>query len=1171
MRKITGIFLGFIFAIQSLLAGNALRFNGIDEYVQLSEVLNIGSSSSTIETWVRIPVVGDGNLAEDERVGIVIGNWGQGSENVALEVHAAGQVRYYWNNGEYDLKGIKDLRDGSWHHLAAVRDRSNNLIYVYVDGVLEIENPGAGTDINISLTHRIGADNRTSGMPYFHGEIDELRIWNTARTQSQIREFMCEDVSGESGLLAYYRMTDGSGSTLSDNKGSNTGTLVNMDNSNWTGDHLVPNGDGSTTPYQIKSLNHLYWVSTNSSTWNSDFEQVADIDASPTADWNGGAGFSPIGTNANNFLGSYDGAGFTITGLTVDRASENFIGFIGQLDGGPLTDLGLIDVSINGSNSSGGLVGNIESGNVSNCYVSGSVSGTDYVGGLVGQIANGSIVQSFSTASVVGSGQDVGGLIGLLGSSVQNCYARGSVEGNTNAGGLVGSAMGGSTINKSYSTGAVTGVSNAGGLAGYAAEEDPFMEEPGATITASFWDTETSGMNESPGGTGKTTLEMKDQSTFTDAGWDFVYIWGMLSEINNAYPHLLWEEEAIIPVSQSPALGDGSSGNPYEISSLENLYWITENTARWGYHYIQVANIDASETATWFYRAGWKPIGNAITKFTGSYNGQGYRIDNLYCSRYSNSYIGLFGYTDGAAISNVGLTNVQLTGDAHTGGLIGYNNNTEIGACYSTGSVSGTSNIGGLIGYNVNSPVTESHSSGSVTGISSAGGLIGYSSSNSPGDHIIDNCYSSNSVDGTGSLGGLVGTLVGFISDSFNNGDINGSGENVGGLIGAIDGAIFNCYNTGTVSGASFVGGLLGRAVPAVQINTSYNTGSVSGSNEVTYAYVGGLVGRIGAGTIDNCYNSGPVSGAGYYIGGLIGVIGTETFNSYITNSYSAGPVSGTIPSSTGGFTGYKTSGSTISSCYWDVNTDGIDGNASGADNYGATGKTSIEMKMQSTYSGWDFATLWDINTSQNEGYPYLMNNPPDVPLPICLAAFSGLYKKGAVHLKWKTASETENLAFRIYRNGEMIAELEGAGTTTAPQDYQWTDNYVIPGRTYTYVLADVDLQGKETKHPEIEVEIEIEDGTDRDFNIGAAYPNPFNPMTIVPLNLVAAAEVKVILYDTAGRRVRNIYSGQMHVGSHDLKIDGTDLSTGIYFVHIVVHVGAYRSTPQVQKIALMK
>lgn len=87
-----------------------------------------------------------------------------------------------------------------------------------------------------------------------------------------------------------------------------------------------------------------------------------------------------------------------------------------------------------------------------------------------------------------------------------------------------------------------------------------------------------------------------------------------------------------------------------------------------------------------------------------------------------------------------------------------------------------------------------------------------------------------------------------------------------------------------------------------------------------------------------------------------------------------------------------------------------------------------------------------------------------------------------------------------------------------------------------------------------------------KDFTIGIAYPNPFNPVCIIPLNLATSANVNATLYDINGRRVNELHNGALMAGSHDLKISGADLSTGIYFVHINVN-----NVVNVRKIALMK
>ena len=190
-----------------------------------------------------------------------------------------------------------------------------------------------------------------------------------------------------------------------------------------------------------------------------------------------------------------------------------------------------------------------------------------------------------------------------------------------------------------------------------------------------------------------------------------------------------------------------------------------------------------------------------------------------------------------------------------------------------------------------------------------------------------------------------------------------------------------------------------------------------------------------------------------------------------------------------------------------------------------------------------------------------------DPPLPITLTSFDAQAINGIVHLEWQTASETNNAAFLIYRDGEVIASLDGAGTTTEPQSYRYTDNYVIPGVAYKYVLADVSLGGEEVLHADREIEVTVQSGNiGMDFSIGAAYPNPFNPVSIIPLNLGRSAQVTAVLYDLQGRRLAELQNGMMPAGSHDLKIDGARLATGIYFVHINVN-----NVINVQKIALMK
>jgi hypothetical protein len=147
--------------------------------------------------------------------------------------------------------------------------------------------------------------------------------------------------------------------------------------------------------------------------------------------------------------------------------------------------------------------------------------------------------KSYSKAAVTGSSSNVGGLVGdNNNSTISDCYSRGNVNSSSdNVGGLAGRNM--TAIYRSYSTGTVTGGNYLGGLLGTSS----------GTCAYSFWDTQTSAMPTSAGGTGKTTVEMNTLSTFYSSGWDFKGettngtndIWNIGNSRNDGYPYFDWE------------------------------------------------------------------------------------------------------------------------------------------------------------------------------------------------------------------------------------------------------------------------------------------------------------------------------------------------------------------------------------------------------------------------------------------------------------------------------------------------------------------------------------------------------------------------------------------------------------------------------------------------------
>ena len=164
--------------------GDAVEFDGVGDYFSLSNPLTIGSVSNTVSAWVKVPTADSFDVGE--RVGILLGSY-NAAPNVNWELYNVGQMRIYWNGGNPSAYGITDLRDNTWHHIAWTRDKQSGQIYFYIDGQLEKTVTTAGSDIVLNSAHKIGADNRGSTTPCFHGSVDELRVSAVARSVDWIK------------------------------------------------------------------------------------------------------------------------------------------------------------------------------------------------------------------------------------------------------------------------------------------------------------------------------------------------------------------------------------------------------------------------------------------------------------------------------------------------------------------------------------------------------------------------------------------------------------------------------------------------------------------------------------------------------------------------------------------------------------------------------------------------------------------------------------------------------------------------------------------------------------------------------------------------------------------------------------------------------------------------
>ena len=229
-------------------SGGAVDFGpnaGSDNHISLG-ALPLGTTDFTVEFWYKAAGVGSDPCIFSNK------DWGSGSNtgvNIAIQSGGSNiDINFKGDVGsrvDMNITSI-DFTTG-WNHIAISFDRDGDMI-AYVNGVNVASKSIAGStgDLTSVNPFNIGQDGTGTYGGQIEGQLDEFRIWNDIRTETEIREGVCELLTGsEPGLIAYYQFEDATGTVVTDVTGNYNGTWQNGVATNWTvsGAHLGNESD----------------------------------------------------------------------------------------------------------------------------------------------------------------------------------------------------------------------------------------------------------------------------------------------------------------------------------------------------------------------------------------------------------------------------------------------------------------------------------------------------------------------------------------------------------------------------------------------------------------------------------------------------------------------------------------------------------------------------------------------------------------------------------------------------------------------------------------------------------------------------------------------------------------------------------------------------------------
>jgi hypothetical protein len=424
---------------------------------------------------------------------------------------------------------------------------------------------------------------------------------------------------------------------------------------------------------------------------------------------------------------------------------------------------------------------------------------------------------------------------------------------------------------------------------------------------------------------GETNSDLSFKYEFNEGGdtswhlWDDNETWALIYQTTPVWNLLgtAWTEcsecgtPVVMPENTALSFVPVLESIDVAINEADELQAIGTNETTLAGNYVQTANIDLTSIANFV------PIGDNTTKFSGTYDGGNYTISNLVINRNTTDYIGLFGYITNAAacgLSNVRLIGATITGQDYTGALVGL--------CYGSLNNCYVKNV-------------------TVTGRDYTGGTWGVCSPNLTFNNVAKNVTLENAAVTGRSLSGIFCGQVAYTAEN-----CSAIGTNSLSVLThtdlRVDGGFGATVNLGTFKKCSVVG-TISVAAPSAGKETN----------------IGGFGGRANGATYEDCYARVTITPTGNWASAGATYLGD--FTGRPVSALSTWRRCYAVGNQNKLFGTTLVANSVVESCLYEgTDTD-----------QGAIGKTTAEMKTPSTYSGWNFANIWRISSSENNGYPY--------------------------------------------------------------------------------------------------------------------------------------------------------------------------------------------------------